>query len=577
MANDKIRLLIEAQNRTGDAFNQVNRNVSKLEKNVANLRALGNVFTGLFGASQAIGFAQDVARIADEWNNVAGRLKLVTDNSEELEQVQDDLYQLSQRTSSSYKATADLYSNIRRNADQLGLSNKELLDLTESINKSIQVSGTSSASAEAAITQLNQALGSGVLRGDEFNSIMEQAPRLSQALADGLGVPIGALREMAQAGELTADRVTKALLDQKEVIDREFGELPNTVEKSMQKIGNSIGKFVNEIDKTTGASNEAANSLVKIADSLDYLTGKIDQYSDALKFSFDYIDEVKHKFDAVTNPVKYFVDELLKGDEASKELAKSTENLTEKQKELAQANDEVTESEYAKQFAQEKELEIQEAQQQKVDEVIQKLKEESHLLTLSAKDQFIYNQLKKTGKDITEEQAESIKEAAEALFDEKEAAKAATKQIRQTTQAKQEYIQAEKQGDSDTQSIGLFGKAAEEAEETKEKTEEATEAQREWFSAVSGEGPDTSDAFEQKSLLSLTPEQARVQMREVVAAAQDEANKNPVQVPVAIQGAKSNTKTDVTVSDYIDPLLGGGSGLSAVSLAEEALKQGGKA
>src|SRR5690606_17759855 len=104
--------------------------------------------------------------------------------------------------------------------------------------------GSSASEANSSVRQFSQAMASGVLRGDEFNSIMENSPRLARALADGLNVPVGALRKMAEEGELTSDRVVAAIESQSEVIEREFQKVPLTVSRATQKVRNALLKLV---------------------------------------------------------------------------------------------------------------------------------------------------------------------------------------------------------------------------------------------------------------------------------------------------------------------------------------------
>ncbi len=152
---------------------------------------------------------------------------------------------------------------------------EQALALTETINKAIQVGGGSAASNEAAITQLNQALGSGVLRGDEFNSMMEQSPRLAQALADGLDVTTGKLREMAGEGKLTTDVVTKALLSQSEKITEEFNKFPTTIGASIENLKTAWTIYIGEADAATGASAKVAEAIKFVAENLDTIVSTL--------------------------------------------------------------------------------------------------------------------------------------------------------------------------------------------------------------------------------------------------------------------------------------------------------------
>ncbi|MCP3849777.1 MAG: tape measure protein [Gammaproteobacteria bacterium] len=568
MARDRIELILDAKNRTNKAFESANKNITKLERSVKNIQRLGNVFTSLFAVNQIAGYAQDLSKIADEWRNIEGRLKLVTKNSTELKQVQDDLFNVSQKTSSSYQETANLYAQVARNSEALGVSNKDLLSLTEVINQSIQVSGASSQASEAAITQLNQALGSGVLRGDEFNSIMEQAPRLAEAMADGLGVPIGALRDLAQEGELTAERVIKSLLDQKKVIEEEYATLPETMARSITKLNNEWGRFVSEVDKSTGATDKAAQNVNALSSAFNAVTNQVDRFSNIISTTSelsDHITDLMLKAVPGADAIKAY----LTFEEAQTKSLEATKKAAEATNELKETTDELTESEFALQYAQEKENEILAEKQGEVDKVLDKLQEESKLLKMTAKEQFIYNQVKKAGTDLSFEQTEAIKEAAESLFDEKEAIKANKKEIKELTKATESYKKETSQG----QSSSIFGKEKENAEELTKATEEATKKKKEWFSATSQPGKDTSDAFDP---VNLTPEQAARKATEIKAAMQQVFDTDPVQVKVNTPNPKQITNNPTSTSSFSDPLKGGGSGLSAVSVSRQALKQGNK-
>ncbi|WP_373684960.1 tape measure protein [Acinetobacter sp. YH12072] len=178
-------------------------------------------------------------------------------------------------TNSNLTATGDLFSRLTKIGQEMKWPQEQALALTETINKAIQVGGGSAASNEAAITQLNQALGSGVLRGDEFNSMMEQSPRLAQALADGLDVTTGKLREMAGEGKLTTDVVTKALLSQSEKITEEFNKFPTTIGASIENLKTAWTIYIGEADAATGASAKVAEAIKFVAENLDTIVSTL--------------------------------------------------------------------------------------------------------------------------------------------------------------------------------------------------------------------------------------------------------------------------------------------------------------
>lgn len=220
---------------------------------------------------QAIVF--DLAKTADAYNNLQARIKLVTGEGAPFEAAFEGIAAVALRTSSSLDSTGNLFAKLATAGKEMGIGQAEALKLTETVNQAVQLSGASASASDAAITQLIQGLQSGVLRGDEFNSIMEQAPRLSRALADSLGVTTGELRKMAEAGQLTSETVIKALQGQADTVASEFGKLPPTVGRALQNLSSSWMLYVGETDKATGASKLAATAIGALANNLNTIAG----------------------------------------------------------------------------------------------------------------------------------------------------------------------------------------------------------------------------------------------------------------------------------------------------------------
>lgn len=240
--------------------------------------AMARAFGGLQGVIAGIGFthlAAEAVQMADTAKLISGRLSLVTASQEELTHVQDALFASAQRTRSSYEGTVDLYTRLARNAQGLGASQADLLQVTESINKAMQISGTTGASAQAALVQLGQGFASGTLRGEELNSVLEQTPRLAEAIAVGMGVTVGQLRQLGQDGELTAKAVFDALKSQGAVIDEEFGKLPVTVGGALTEINNALLKFVGVLDEATGVTGLLAQGMHNWGRVIDAVAEKL--------------------------------------------------------------------------------------------------------------------------------------------------------------------------------------------------------------------------------------------------------------------------------------------------------------
>lgn len=219
-----------------------------------------------YGITEAVGA---VIKTADAMTELNARLRLVTQSSAELKQVQMDLFRVSQSSGTSIKDNSEIYFGLARATKTLGTSQKELIFLTEGLGKAAIVSGASTQSFKAAMFQLRQALESGVLRGQEFNSISEQAPRVLQAIGEGLGKTTGELRKMAGEGQLTTDVVLPALMKGLQSVNKEFDSLPTTVSRATMMVENSFSMLVARANEASKGTSTLADMIKSISAAMD--------------------------------------------------------------------------------------------------------------------------------------------------------------------------------------------------------------------------------------------------------------------------------------------------------------------
>lgn len=244
------------------------------QRAASEVEGLRNSFNALTGVLAAVGIgtsAMEIAQVSDQYKTLSGRIQIAIGDNANLKQAMDDVANVAIKTNSNLVATGDLFARLTKIGQEMKWPQEQALALTETINRAIQVGGGSAEANEAAITQLNQALGSGVLRGDEFNSMVEQSPRLTQAMADGLGMTTGQLREMANQGQLTTAVVTKAILSQSEVITAEFNKFPATIGASIENLKTAWTIYIGEADAASGASAKVAQALKFVSQNLDAL------------------------------------------------------------------------------------------------------------------------------------------------------------------------------------------------------------------------------------------------------------------------------------------------------------------
>ncbi|MEN4605991.1 phage tail tape measure protein [Pantoea agglomerans] len=265
MGADYYKTMEQGGKKAAAATRETQRSLSDLNSELATVKSsaagLAGAWAGAFATHQLIEFA-------DTWNQMNGRLKLASTSADDFSTAQRTLMEISQRTGTSLEANSGLYSRIAQSLRAAGYASSDVAKVTETVATSLKLSGASTEEASSVITQLSQALGSGVLRGEEFNAIMESGGRLAKLLADGLGVTVGGLRNMANNGELTTDKILP-LLTNVEILRKEFESLPASVSGSAQKVQNAFLAWVGGADSAVGASSSLAGVLDGLAKNID--------------------------------------------------------------------------------------------------------------------------------------------------------------------------------------------------------------------------------------------------------------------------------------------------------------------
>lgn len=229
---------------------------------------LGPLQTALKGLAAAVTVGRVLA-MAEEYQQYSSRLRLATQYTGDFVEMQAALRDVARDARAPIAETVDLYAKLGPALVGMGRGGQAAASIISTVNKSIALSGASAGAAQASLVQFGQAMGSGVLRGDELNSILEQTPGLADAIAEGLGRTRGELRQMGQEGRLTAEVVAAALEKVKERVDRDFSQLPMTVGQSMTLLRNETVELVGGFDRALGATKVVANGIALIADNIE--------------------------------------------------------------------------------------------------------------------------------------------------------------------------------------------------------------------------------------------------------------------------------------------------------------------
>lgn len=257
------------------ARDDLNKLINEGKKTDETVKGLSSSFLGLNQIISGVALysvAKQAVETADKMNLLDSRLKLATKSTEEYTSQQIKLTAIAKGSYTSISDTLTLFIKLQPALSQVGASTSQVNRVLETFQKGLQLGGASVEESKSAILQFAQAMGSGVLRGEEFNAMAEASPKLMAYMAEGLGVPQTALRKMAEQGELTASSVGNALLKMSQQVDKDFATMPVTVGKAMTNLTTDISLFIREADKITGTTNNISNQIQSLSGYLGSLS-----------------------------------------------------------------------------------------------------------------------------------------------------------------------------------------------------------------------------------------------------------------------------------------------------------------
>ncbi len=264
----------------GREFRVLVQSVLRAKAGVERLRSSLLATTALFGGLGAAFSLKGIQEYSDTYKEVGNRLRIVKSEAQNLADVQDKVFDIAQRSRSQYKATGVLFARLAASARKLNISQRDTLRVTETIQKAFLVGGSTNVESAQSAIQLSQGIASDRLQGDELRSVLEN-PALGQLLADKISDgDLGALRQLAKEGKLTAREVIGAFKSASEEIDRLFAATEQTVGQAFVKIDNALLKYIGRSDavsQATGSTvlllNSMAENFDSVADSIVILAG----------------------------------------------------------------------------------------------------------------------------------------------------------------------------------------------------------------------------------------------------------------------------------------------------------------
>ncbi len=248
---DKVRRFNRELRKTGDIGKQVR-----------------GIITQIFGAI-GVGLAiREVVRMSDVYQNFQNRLKIVTEGTENLTNVTRKLFETANETRVSFSATAELFTRVAIATKNLGKTQQEVINFTRTLNKAVRLPGATAADARNGIIQLSQGLASGALRGDELRSVLEQLPKVADAISTSMGITRGELRKMGEAGLISADIIINAMAKAAKQIDLDFSTTIPTISQAFTVLSNQVTQMVGEFNKMTGAAGGLSGAIIDLSNHL---------------------------------------------------------------------------------------------------------------------------------------------------------------------------------------------------------------------------------------------------------------------------------------------------------------------
>ncbi|WP_446030517.1 tape measure protein [Lelliottia amnigena] len=266
--------LLKAQAKANKSLDSIGGSASAAAKKMDQLQTGINKVAGAIAASLVVDWGKAFLIAADNMSQLNARIERLTGSAATASQTMQNLMRISSATGGSLQDTAKLWETLSTALRDTGATNGQIIQLTETLQKIGRIGGSSSDEMANALRQFGQSISSGVVRAEEFNSILEQMPELARQIAAGMGVSIGELRQLMLDGKLTAEDALNAIQKQTGSVNAEFEKLPRTLAQANTALTNSFLSMIDSVNQATGASTGLVAVIDSMTAALDRLVGK---------------------------------------------------------------------------------------------------------------------------------------------------------------------------------------------------------------------------------------------------------------------------------------------------------------
>ncbi|HHF9610462.1 TPA: tape measure protein [Escherichia coli] len=266
--------LLKAQGKANKSLDSIGNSATNAAKKMDELQTNINRVAGAIAASLVVDWGKAFLVAADNMSQLNARIERLTGSAAAASQTMQSLMNISSATGGSLQDTGKLWETLSTALRDTGATNGQILQLTETLQKIGRIGGSSSEEMANALRQFGQSISSGMVRAEEFNSILEQTPELVRQIATGMGVGVGDLRQMMLDGKLSAEDALNAIQKQTGSVNAEFQKLPRTLAQANTALTNSFLTMVDSVNQATGASSGMVTVIDSLAAALDRLVGK---------------------------------------------------------------------------------------------------------------------------------------------------------------------------------------------------------------------------------------------------------------------------------------------------------------
>jgi tape measure domain-containing protein len=317
----------QAKRATANVRNEIGKTDAKIKGVTGTLGMFSSALVALGGTAAAV----QLVKIADSFTQMRNKLSLVVKEGESLAEVEEKLYQLAMKNRAALEPTVSLYARLR--SARSDLSDEQALKIVDTWNKTLVISGASAAGASAATIQFSQAMAGGILRAEEFNSIVENNIRGVQLFAESLGVTMGELRALVNDGKVQFDDLVKALTADAGKVGEEFDGMAMTVGQAMTNLETATIRFVGALDEVTGGSQGLASMISMLAQA-------IETFTIFARGSSPAIEKMKTQTKSLLEIIADTQDEIAKGGlkDLGDDATAAISPLTEVEKKIAEIN-----------------------------------------------------------------------------------------------------------------------------------------------------------------------------------------------------------------------------------------------